>query len=225
MVISGFYCNNTLVMKPDLAARTQSLITFDNALRLAHSGILCGVDEAGRGPIAGPVVAAAVIFSDDTYIEGVFDSKQLTAKRREELYEEIISSAVTYGIGIVENDKIDEVNILNATKMAMNIAIEKLLEKPSVIIADGNFYQNDNADVCNVVKADGQSFSVAAASILAKVTRDRIMCGYENTYPNYSFSLHKGYCTVAHIDEILEHGYSRIHRRSFRLKAVQGELF
>ena len=212
-------------MKQDLAARTQSLITFDNALRLAHSGILCGVDEAGRGPIAGPVVAAAVIFSDDAYIEGVFDSKQVTVKRREELYEEIISSAVSYGIGIVENEEIDKVNILNATKLAMSNAISKLSEKPDVIIADGNFYKNEESEVCNVVKADGQSFSVAAASILAKVTRDRIMCSYESTYPNYSFSVHKGYCTVAHIDEILEYGYSKIHRRSFRLKAVQGELF
>jgi ribonuclease HII len=220
--------NKTL--KRSLAARTQRLIDFDNvirqnAIKQNARGILCGVDEAGRGPVAGPVVAAAVIFSDDVYIEGVFDSKQVPLKKREELYEEILSLAVCYGVGIVHSAQIDTINILNATKMAMNIAVSKLSECPCVIIADGNFYHHDDTEVQNIVKADEKSFTVAASSIIAKVTRDRIMCEYQNQYPNYTFSSHKGYCTIAHIDEIMEYGYTEIHRRSFKLKAVQGELF
>ena len=182
--------------------------------------LLCGVDEAGRGPLAGPVVAAAVIFSDDVYIEGVYDSKKITRKHREDLFDEIISSALCWGIGIVDNQKIDELNILNATKAAMTAAIDKLTELPGIIIADGNFYSHPMAEVKNVIKADEKSFSVAAASILAKVTRDRIMCEYEQVYPNFAFASHKGYGTAAHMDEILEFGYTDIHRRSFKLKAI-----
>jgi len=182
--------------------------------------LLCGVDEAGRGPLAGPVVAAAVIFSDDVYIEGVYDSKKITRKHREDLFDEIISSALCWGIGIVDNQKIDELNILNATKAAMTAAIDKLTELPGIIIADGNFYSHPMAEVKNVIKADEKSFSVAAASIIAKVTRDRIMCEYEQVYPNFAFASHKGYGTAAHMDEILEFGYTDIHRRSFKLKAI-----
>ncbi len=205
--------------------RTQSIIEYDNIIRRELNCLLCGVDEAGRGPIAGPVVAAAVIFGDDVYIEGVFDSKQVTKKRRNELFDEITSQALCWGVGIIDNRQIDELNILNATKEAMNMAISKLKETPGVIIADGNFYFNPIAQVRNVIKADEKSFTVAAASIIAKVTRDRIMCEYENRYPNYSFSHHKGYGTSAHIEEILEYGYTDIHRKSFRLKAIQGVLF
>lgn len=205
--------------------RTQSIIEYDNIIRREAKGLLCGVDEAGRGPIAGPVVAAAVIFGDDVYIEGVFDSKQVTKKRRAELYDEITSQSLSWGVGIIENGQIDELNILNATKQAMNMAISRLRETPGVIVADGNFYSNPIAEVRNVIKADEKSFTVAAASIIAKVTRDRIMCAHERTYPNFSFSAHKGYGTSAHIEEILEFGYTDIHRRSFKLKAVQGVLF
>jgi len=205
--------------------RTRGIIEYDTMIRREGKGLLCGVDEAGRGPIAGPVVAAAVIFSDDVYIEGVYDSKKVTRKRREELYEEITSQAISWGVGIIDNRQIDELNILNATKEAMNLAISRLKELPGVIIADGNFYFNPIAEVRNVIKADEKSFSVAAASIIAKVTRDRIMCEYENRFPNYSFSHHKGYGTQDHIEEIIEFGYTEIHRRSFKLKAVQGELF
>lgn len=203
------------------AERTRKIIEYDNNIRAVSKGLLCGVDEAGRGPIAGPVVAAAVIFSDDVYIEGVYDSKKVSHKRREELYAEIIQNAVCWGVGIVDNLQIDELNILNATKEAMNAAIGNLTELPAVIIADGNFYFNPAAEVKNVIKADEKSFSVAAASIIAKVTRDRIMCRYEEKYPNFTFSHHKGYGTQSHIDEILEFGYTDIHRKSFRLKAVE----
>lgn len=205
--------------------RTRGIIEYDTIIRRESKGLLCGVDEAGRGPIAGPVVAAAVIFSDDVYIEGVYDSKKVTHKRREELYDEITSQALCWGVGIIDNRQIDELNILNATKEAMNLAISRLKEVPGVIIADGNFYFNPIAEVRNVIKADEKSFSVAAASIIAKVTRDRIMCEYENRFPNYSFSHHKGYGTQSHIEEIIEFGYTEIHRRTFKLKAVQGELF
>lgn len=211
-------------MKTSVSSVTRNLWGFDNIIR-AKNGLLCGVDEAGRGPIAGPVVAAAVIFSDDVYIEGVNDSKKLTQNRREELYEEIINSCSCWAVGIVDNKIIDELNILNAARQAMDTAVRKLSLKPSVILADGNFYDTENPQVTNLVKADEQSFTVAAASIIAKVTRDRIMCEYEKKFPRFSFSVHKGYCTSRHIDEIIEFGYTEIHRRSFRLKAIQGELF
>lgn len=211
--------------KTDHNKRTLQLINFDNMVRSEYGCTLCGVDEAGRGPIAGPVVAAAVVFSDDTYIEGVYDSKQVSKKKREELFDEIISSAHSYGIGIISSDEIDKLNILNATKKAMDMAVLNLNEIPGIIVADGKFYEHSVSRVQNLVKADEKSFSVAAASILAKVTRDRIMCEYQNKYPCFSFSLHKGYGTTAHIDEIIEHGYTEIHRRSFKLKAVQGVLF
>lgn len=207
--------------------RTRRIIEYDNCIRREAKGLLCGVDEAGRGPIAGPVVAAAAIFSDDVYIEGVFDSKKVTKKHRDELYEEITQQAICWGVGIIESSQIDEINILNATKQAMTMAISRLKETPGVIIADGNFYAqhysdlNYIAEVRNVIKADEKSFSVAAASIIAKVTRDKIMNQYEQAYPNFSFSHHKGYGTKAHVEEILEFGYTAIHRRSFKLKAIE----
>lgn len=207
-------------MAKEPSQRTREIIEYDSGIRMETGRLLCGVDEAGRGPLAGPVVAAAVVFSDDVYIEGVYDSKKLTGKHREELYREIIAAATCWGIGIVDNLKIDELNILNATKAAMTIAIDKMTELPGIIIADGNFYSHPMAQVRNVVKADEKSFSVAAASILAKVTRDRIMCEYEQVYPNFAFASHKGYGTAAHLDEILEFGYTDIHRRSFKLKAI-----
>jgi ribonuclease HII len=207
-------------MAKDPSKRTRSLIKYDNRIRLETGRLLCGVDEAGRGPLAGPVVAASVIFGDDVYIEGIFDSKQVTSKQREELFEEIKEKALCYGIGIVDNNRIDELNILNATKEAMTIAISGMVEMPGIIIADGNFYAYAFCEVRNVVKADEKSFSVAAASILAKVTRDRIMCEYEQLYPHFTFAAHKGYGTASHLDEILEFGYTDIHRRSFKLKAI-----
>jgi ribonuclease HII len=208
-------------MIKDFSARTRKLLKFDKKLRDDLSGYVCGVDEAGRGPLAGPVVAAAVIFSDDVYIDGVFDSKQVAPEKREELYGEIVSKALSYGVGIVDNLEIDEINILNATKKAMSLAISRLIETPGIIIVDGNFYSHENIRIINVVKADEKSFSVAAASIVAKVTRDRMMCEYQKVYPDFTFSHHKGYGTTAHIDEIIEYGYTEIHRKSFRLKAIE----
>jgi len=211
--------------KESITGRTKGLIRFDNKLRTGFGGILCGVDEAGRGPLAGPVVAAAVVFSDDVYIEGIFDSKQLTHNKRDDLFGEITSCALAYGIGIVDNNEIDCLNILAATKKAMNTAISRLKIQPDIIIADGNFYSNEICRVDNYVKGDEKSFSIAAASIIAKVTRDRLMTELEKEYPHFSFSVHKGYGTRRHIDEIIEYGYTSIHRRSFKVKCLQGELF
>jgi len=208
-------------MAHDLKKRTLKILRYDHRFRKKINGHLCGIDEAGRGPLAGPVVAAAVIFPDDVYIEGVFDSKKLTPKKREELYERIAGSAICWGIGIVGSKQIDETNILHATKTAMCKAVSKLKMKPALLLVDGNFFKHEGFDVVNIIRGDEKSFSIAAASIMAKVTRDRMMKDYERNYPNYKFSVHKGYGTSAHITEILECGYSEIHRRSFKIKSIE----
>jgi ribonuclease HII len=210
-------------MKHNFKARTRKILKYDNELRQKRGGLLCGIDEAGRGPLAGPVVAAAVIFSDDVIIEGVFDSKMLTHQKREELYEEITGSAFSYGIGIIDNNIIDGINILEATKTAMTNAVARLKQEPNLIIVDGNFYSHPLHTVENLIGGDALSFSIAAASIIAKVTRDRMMVEYERMYPHYSFSHHKGYATKKHIEEISEHGLSEIHRRSFKIRELDYE--
>jgi len=210
-------------MKHSYRSRTLKILGFDNNLRKKCSGLVCGIDEAGRGPLAGPVVAAAVIFSDDVYIDGVYDSKELTHKKREELFEEIKYSSLGYGVGIVSNKDIDGMNILEATRIAMDKALRKLKVKPALVIVDGNFYSHPVHEVKNLVRGDSLSFSIAAASIIAKVTRDRMMKDYERKYPHYSFSVHKGYGTRRHIEEIRQHGFSEIHRRSFRIKSLEYE--
>jgi ribonuclease HII len=210
-------------MKREFRARTMSILEFDNTLRTGLNGYLCGIDEAGRGPLAGPVVAAAVIFSDDVFIDGVFDSKMLTVRKREELYGEIINSALCYGVGAVDNKEIDEFNILQATARAMDIAVSQLKVKPDLILADGKFYVNEKISVRNFVRGDSLSFSIAAASIIAKVTRDRMMKSYQRKFPQFSFSLHKGYCTKKHVEEIKQFGFSDIHRRSFKIKWLDYE--
>lgn len=202
-------------------SRTKRLIDFDNAYRAAGKRCICGIDEAGRGPVAGPVVAAAVIFSDDVYIEGVYDSKKISAKTRLRLFCEIKEKAVSYAVGIIEHTEIDTINILEATKKAANKALKKIIIVPDIILADGNFYSHERHSVDNIIKGDEKSFTIAAASILAKVTRDKIMSEYEKKFPHYSFSQHKGYGTKNHIQEIIEYGFTEIHRRSFKLKALR----
>jgi ribonuclease HII len=208
-------------MEQNHRKRTLKLLRHDKKLRREQAGFLCGVDEAGRGPLAGPVVAAAVIFSHDVYIDGVFDSKQLSPLQREKLYDEIVEKCICHGVGIIENKEIDVLNIFNATLLAMTTAISKLVHCPELIIADGNFYRNESSKVLNIVRGDEKSFSIAAASVIAKVTRDRIMVGYQKQYPNYSFASHKGYATKAHIDEIRKFGYTEIHRQSFKVKSFE----
>ena len=183
-----------------------------------YAKLLCGVDEAGRGPLAGPVVAAAVILPLEDEIEGLNDSKKLSERKREDLYDIIIEKAIAYGIGISSVEEIEKLNILQASLLAMRRAVEKLSVQPTLILVDGN--QNPHFSVHSrmVVKGDGTSANIAAASILAKVTRDRLMEKLDETYPEYGFAAHKGYGTKQHNMAILEHGYCPEHRLSFLKK-------
>ena len=176
---------------------------------------LAGVDEAGRGPLAGPVVAAAVIFRKSTIIKGINDSKLLTEKKREALYDKIISSALAYSVSIVEHVVIDEVNILNATLRAMKQCIDDLKIKPDLVLVDGNRKFQSEIPVITIVKGDSKSFSIAAASILAKVTRDRLMKKLSEQYPVYLWEQNKGYPTKRHREIIRIFGPSPLHRKSF----------
>lgn len=176
---------------------------------------IAGVDEAGRGPLAGPVVAAAVIFDEQTIIPKVNDSKKLTEKVREVLYDEIINSSISYGIGIVHQAEIDEINILQATLKAMQLAVTGLKVIPDLILIDGNKSFNSKILTKTIVKGDAKSFSIAAASILAKVTRDRIMREASIKHPEYLWSKNKGYGTREHIEAIKKYGATELHRKSF----------
>ena len=183
---------------------------------------VCGVDEAGRGPLAGPVCAAAVILPDDCEIEGLNDSKKISEKKREALYDIIIEKAVAYSIAYGTLEEIEKYNILEATYIAMNRAIDGLETSADFALIDGNRVPKGISIPCEtVVKGDSKSYSIAAASILAKVTRDRLMLEYDKKYPEYLFAQHKGYGTKAHYDAIKQHGVCEIHRLSF-LKNVLG---
>lgn len=178
--------------------------------------LIAGVDEAGRGPLAGDVYAAAVILDPDDIIEGLNDSKKLSEKKREELYEEITKRALSYAICPVSASVIDEVNILNATFMAMNGAVDNLSVKPDFVLIDGNRIKDMKISHETVVKGDAKSASIAAASILAKVARDRYMKEMDKKYPEYNFGKHKAYGTKEHLELIKKHGPSPIHRKSFK---------
>ncbi len=182
---------------------------------------ICGVDEAGRGPLAGPVCAAAVILPANIEIAGLNDSKKLSDKRRRELYPVIMEQAIAYGIGLADHKEIDEINILQATFLAMERAIAALSVKPELALIDGNREKDFGIPVKTVVHGDSLSASIAAASILAKVTRDDIMMKMAETYPQYGFDIHKGYGTKAHYQALAEHGPCPIHRMSF-LKKLYG---
>ncbi|MCC0783333.1 ribonuclease HII [Clostridioides sp. ES-S-0108-01] len=174
-----------------------------------------GIDEAGRGPLAGPVVASVVVFKKNTKIEGVNDSKKLSEAKRDELFEVIKREALDYGIGIVNNEEIDEFNILNATYMAMIKAINCLKQAPDYLLVDAATIPGIDIAQNPIVKGDSKSISIAAASILAKVTRDSIMYQYDRVYPEYGFKSHKGYGTKEHYEAIEKHGITPIHRKSF----------
>jgi len=188
---------------------------FDKKYFTKKIKYLAGVDEAGRGPLAGPVVAAAVIFRKSTIIKGVNDSKQLSEKQREALYDKIISSAIACSVSIVEPVVIDEVNILNATLRAMKQSVDDLKIKPDLILVDGNRTFQSDIPVITIVKGDSKSFSIAAASILAKVTRDRLMKKLAVQYPVYMWEQNKGYPTRQHREIIKVIGPSPLHRKSF----------
>ena len=179
---------------------------------------ICGVDEAGRGPLAGPVCAAAVILPRDLEIEGLNDSKKLTEKKRDKLFDLIKESAVSYGIAFASVEEIEELNILGATYLAMNRAIAQLETAPALALIDGNRNAGIEVPSQTVISGDARCASIAAASILAKVTRDRYMLEMAEKYPEYSFEKHKGYGTKAHYAAIREHGISPIHRPSFLKK-------
>lgn len=177
---------------------------------------ICGIDEAGRGPLAGPVVVGAVILPQDSFIEGVNDSKKISEKKRERIYDQIIEEAVAWSVGIVDEKTIDEINILNATKLGVKLALEGLKQKPDVIMVDAlNNMDTLGIPYISVVKGDAKNYSIAAASIIAKVTRDRMMQEWDSVYPAYGFAKHKGYGTAEHIRIIKENGPCSIHRRSF----------
>ena len=192
--------------------------------RCKEEGFLCvcGVDEAGRGPLAGPVCAAAVILPEHLEISGLNDSKKLTDKKRRELFPVIQEQAVAYGIGLASEQEIDEINILQATFLAMRRALDQLSVRPDLALIDGNRETDFGLPVKTVVKGDSLSANIAAASILAKVTRDNIMIQLSEQYPEYGFEIHKGYGTKAHYAALTEHGASPVHRRSF-LKKFYGE--
>ena len=177
---------------------------------------ICGIDEAGRGPLAGPVVVGAVILPKDSFIEGVNDSKKISEKKREKIYEQIIEEAISYSVGIVDQKTIDEINILNATKLGVKIALEGLKQRPDVIMVDAlNKMDTLGIPYISVIKGDAKNYSIAAASIIAKVTRDRIMKQWDEVYPIYGFAKHKGYGTAEHIRIIKESGPCILHRKSF----------
>ena len=184
--------------------------------------IVCGVDEAGRGPLAGPVCAAAVILPPDLQIEGLNDSKKLTDKKRRELYAVIVEKAVSYGVAMASEREIDEINILQATFLAMQRAMDKLTVRPDLALIDGNRARDFGLPVRTIVKGDSLSASIAAASILAKVTRDRLMEELDGQYPQYGFVVHKGYGTKRHYAALREYGPCEIHRQTF-LKKFYGE--
>ncbi len=185
--------------------------------------LICGIDEAGRGPLAGPVVVAAVIMPKDSMIEGVNDSKKVSEKKREILYEKIIDEAISYGVGIIDQKEIDIINILNATKEGLTMAVQELNPKPNLIIVDAlNKIDTLGIPYKSIIKGDAKCYSIAAASIIAKVTRDRIMRQWDEVYPQYGFSKHKGYGTSEHIKAIKEYGLCPLHRLSF-VKNIVGK--
>ena len=196
--------------------------SFDKKFFKDKIQYLAGVDEAGRGPLAGPVVAAAVIFSKSGFIKGINDSKQLNENQREELFEKIIVKALAYSVSIINQDVIDEINILNATMTAMKNAVDGLKIKPDIILVDGNRKFASENPVIPIIKGDAKSFSIAAASILAKVTRDRIMKNLAIDYPDYLWEQNKGYPTKQHREIIKRVGPCQLHRKTF-LKNILSE--
>lgn len=203
--------------------RIEKLKIFEREGYLNGYKYIAGTDEAGRGPLAGPVVAAVVVFDEKIIINGIDDSKKLSEKKREELFEIIKKESLDYGIGIVNNEEIDEFNILNATHMAMKKALNSLKNKPDYILVDATTIPGVESVQNPIIKGDSKSISIAGASILAKVTRDKIMYEYDEIYPEYRFSKHKGYGTNEHYDAIRKYGLTPIHRKSFLKSIINGD--
>lgn len=206
--------------------RLQEIQKIERELYQKGVKSICGIDEAGRGPLAGPVVVASVIMPEGSMIEGVNDSKKVSEKKREKLYEQIIEEAVAYGVGIIDQNEIDRINILNATKEGLTLCIKELekdlkeknsgIEKPEIILVDAlTKIDTDHIPYQSIIKGDAKSYSIAAASIIAKVTRDRIMRQWDEVYPEYGFAKHKGYGTAMHISAIKQYGICPLHRKTF----------
>jgi ribonuclease HII len=203
-------------MKEKELERLTNLKAYEEELHQKGFKYICGIDEAGRGPLAGPVVIAAVIMPKDSMIEGVNDSKKVSEKKREILYEKILEEAISYGVAIIGQDEIDNINILNATKKGLTMSLKELTVKPDLILVDAS----EHIDTLGIpyeaiIKGDAKAYSISAASIIAKVTRDRIMREWANIYPEYGFEVHKGYGTAKHIEVIKEQGICPIHRKTF----------
>ncbi|UCE25107.1 MAG: ribonuclease HII [Candidatus Zixiibacteriota bacterium] len=196
---------------------THSMTHLEQMLADKGYQAICGVDEVGRGPLAGPVVAAAVIMPADTIIEGVADSKKLTALQRERVFEQVVEMGLICSVGVIDHETIDRMNILRASLMAMRKAVMDLRQAPDIILVDGNYpIPNIEQPQFAVVGGDRQCQSIAAASVVAKITRDKIMDRYQALFPSFSFSKHKGYPTPEHLEELREHGPTDIHRKSFK---------
>ena len=203
-------------MKEKELERLIKLKETEESLYKNGNQYVCGIDEAGRGPLAGPVVVASVIMPRNSMIEGVNDSKKVSEKKREKLYEEITSTAIAWGVGIVDQKEIDDINILNATKKGLTIALQELDVKPDLILVDALKDINTlGIPYMSIIKGDAKCYSISAASIIAKVTRDRIMKQWDELYPQYNFKKHKGYGTAEHISAIKEYGICPLHRKSF----------
>lgn len=203
-------------MKEREEERLKLLKEYENKLHADGIELIAGIDEAGRGPLAGPVVVGAIIMDPNSFIEGVNDSKKISESKREKLYEQITNEAIAWSVGIVTEKEIDELNILNATKKALSRAIEGLEKRPDRILVDAlENIDTKGIPYTSVIKGDAKMYSISAASIIAKVTRDRIMREYDEVYPQYGFAKHKGYGTAAHIAAIKEHGPCPLHRKTF----------
>ncbi len=199
----------------------RSLKIFDNTLLTRKIKLIAGCDEAGRGPLAGPVVAAAIIFDKKAFHKEINDSKQVSERKREELYVWILKSCLSYGIGIVDQIEIDEINILQASLKAMKLATAQLFPVPGLILIDGNKSFTTDIKTKTVVRGDSKSFSIAAASIIAKVTRDNIMKEAHEKFPEYLWKQNKGYATKAHRDAVKKFGASPFHRKTFLSKILE----
>lgn len=195
--------------------RVDQLYHFEREIQSQGYQIIAGTDEAGRGPIAGPVVAASVILKPGTFINGLNDSKKISAKKRESLYDEIKEKCISFSIKVIDNDEIDRINILQSSCLAMKLAVEDMDVSPDFVLVDGLKNKLIEIPQLSLVKGDSKSASIAAASILAKVYRDRIMDEYDQMYPGYGFASHKGYPTKKHIQAVEELGVLKIHRKSF----------
>ena len=203
-------------MKEREEARLKILKEYENKLHETGLMYIAGIDEAGRGPLAGPVTVGAVILKPDSFIEGINDSKKISETKREKLYETITNEALAWSVGIVDQKEIDEINILNATKKALKLALEDLKIKPDRLLVDAlENIDTNGIPYTSIIKGDAKIYSIGAASILAKVTRDRIMREYDEVYPEYGFAKHKGYGTAAHIETIKKYGPCPLHRRTF----------